>query len=104
MATGTKTGGRSKGTPNRTTAETKQLLQTIVGKELDNLGTMLEQLEPNERINAISKLLPYILPKQSEVKTDLTANVDLNQKPPFDLSKLSDAALEELQNLIPKIH
>ena len=28
---------------------------------------MLEQLEPNERINAISKLLPYILPKQTEI-------------------------------------
>ena len=61
-----KTGGRTKGTPNRTTAETKELLQTIVSKELDKLGAMLEQLEPNERINAISKLLPYILPKQSE--------------------------------------
>lgn len=65
--TGKKYGGRSKGTPNRTTAETKDLLQKIVGKELDKLGKILEQLEPIERVNAISKLLPYILPKQSEV-------------------------------------
>ena len=62
-----KTGGRAKGTPNRTTAETKELLQAIISKELDKLGGMLEQLEPNERINAISKLLPYILPKQTEI-------------------------------------
>lgn len=62
-----KTGGRAKGTPNRTTAETKELLQAIISKELDKLGEMLEQLEPNERINAISKLLPYILPKQTEI-------------------------------------
>lgn len=68
--TGQKFGGRSKGTPNRTTAETKQLLQSIVSKELDNLGAMLEQLEPNERINAISKLLPYILPKQTEIAVE----------------------------------
>ena len=62
-----KTGGRAKGTPNRTTAETKELLQAIISKELDKLGEMLALLEPNERINAISKLLPYILPKQTEI-------------------------------------
>jgi hypothetical protein len=28
---------------------------------------MLTKLGPTERINAISKLLPYILPKQSEI-------------------------------------
>lgn len=77
MATGTKTGGRTKGTPNRNTAETKELLQTIVSKELDKLGAILEQLEPNERINAIAKLLPYILPKQNEVKAEIT-NTDKN--------------------------
>jgi hypothetical protein len=69
MAIRKKTGGRSKGTPNRTTAETKELLQKIVNKEIDGLSLLLEQLEPNERINAISKLLPYIVPKQSEVLT-----------------------------------
>ncbi len=68
--TGKKIGGRTKGTPNRTTAETKEVLQMIVSKELDKLGALLEQLEPNDRINAIAKLLPYIVPKQSEVKTD----------------------------------
>jgi hypothetical protein len=67
-----KTGGRAKGTPNRTTAETKELIQNIANKELPKLGAMLEQLEPNERINAIAKLLPYILPKQNEVKAEIT--------------------------------
>lgn len=67
-----KTGGRTKGTPNKTTRETKEILQKIVSKEIDNLGEMLEKLEPLERINAISKLLPYILPKQSEVSLNET--------------------------------
>jgi hypothetical protein len=77
MATGKKTGGRSKGTPNRTTAETKELLQKIVNKEIDSLSLLLEQLEPNERVNALSKLLPYIVPKQNEVKAEIT-NTDKN--------------------------
>lgn len=62
-----KTGGRTKGTPNKTTAETKEMLQKVISKEIDNLGEMLEQLEPLERVNAIAKLLPYIVPKQSEL-------------------------------------
>lgn len=70
MATGKKTGGRIKGTPNRSTAETKELLQKIVNKEIDNLSLLLEQLEPNERVNALSKLLPYIVPKQNEVTSN----------------------------------
>ncbi|EKT4498923.1 MULTISPECIES: hypothetical protein [Flavobacteriaceae] len=73
--TGKKYGGRSKGTPNRSTAETKELLKTILGKELDKLGVMLEQLEPMERVNALSKLLPYILPKQQEMSIEVKENL-----------------------------
>jgi hypothetical protein len=70
MAIGIKTGGRAKGTPNRTTTETKELLQSIVSKELDNVAVLLEKLEPKERIDAIIKLLPYIVPKQQEITID----------------------------------
>ncbi|ELY2009098.1 hypothetical protein [Flavobacterium psychrophilum] len=73
--TGKKYGGRSKGTPNRSTAETKELLKMILGKELDKLGVMLEQLEPMERVNALSKLLPYILPKQQEMSIEVKENL-----------------------------
>lgn len=68
--TGVKTGGRTKGTANKTTAETKELLQKIVSNELDKISDLLEQLEPKERVDAIIKLLPYIVPKQSEIKID----------------------------------
>jgi hypothetical protein len=65
--TGLKFGGRRLGSLNKTTAETKELLQKIVSKEIENLSDLLEQLEPLERVNAIAKFLPYIVPKQSEV-------------------------------------
>jgi hypothetical protein len=65
--TGLKFGGRRLGSLNKTTAETKELLQKIVTKEIENLSDLLEQLEPLERVNAIAKFLPYIVPKQSEV-------------------------------------
>ena len=62
-----KTGGRAKGTPNRTTSETKQLLQNVVTKQIEKLETTLNKLEPVDRVNALSKLLPYILPKQQDI-------------------------------------
>lgn len=68
--TGKKYGGRQKGTPNKvnsTSSETKQLLQNIVAKQIENLETTLDKLEPAERVNALSKLLPYILPKQQDI-------------------------------------
>lgn len=63
----TKTGGRAKGTPNRNTSETKQLLQNVVTKQIEKLETTLNKLEPVDRVNALSKLLPYILPKQQDI-------------------------------------
>ena len=45
--TGKKYGGRQKGTPNKvnsTSSETKQLLQNIVAKQIENLETTLDKL------------------------------------------------------------
>ena len=67
MALGKKTGGRILGTPNKTTAETKEMIQNIVSKKLDNINELLEQLEPKEQLDIIIKLLPYIVPKQQEI-------------------------------------
>lgn len=66
--TGQKFGGRTKGTPNKTSAQAREVLQNVIGKELDKLGTLLAKLEPIERVNALAKLLPYILPKKQEVE------------------------------------
>jgi hypothetical protein len=71
MAIGIKTGGRTKGAVNKTTSETKKLLQKIVSNELDNLTDLLSKLEPKERIDAVIKLLPYIVPRQSEITTPI---------------------------------
>ncbi|WCM42701.1 hypothetical protein MG290_03205 [Flavobacterium sp. CBA20B-1] len=67
MATGKKTGGRVKGTPNRITTETKNIIQNIVSNELQNLPKMLNELKPHERIEIMIKLLVYVLPKQNQL-------------------------------------
>jgi hypothetical protein len=59
----TKTGGREKGTPNRTTRETKELLKSILQNQLDILDEKEEELTHGERIQLAKSILPYILPR-----------------------------------------
>lgn len=68
--TGKKYGGRAKGTPNRTTSETKELLLKVVGQELDKLGALMVKLDPIDRVNALAKLLPFVVPKQSDITVE----------------------------------
>ncbi|AIN71919.1 hypothetical protein K5L04_01870 [Flavobacterium psychrophilum] len=62
--------GRPKGSLNKSTAETKELIHNVVSKQLENIDKLLDRLEPKERIDAIIKLLPYLIPKQSEITTN----------------------------------
>ena len=63
--TGKKFGGRQKGTPNRLTKELRTILKDLIYEELETLQERLSQLETQERLEVIIKLLPYVLPKVS---------------------------------------
>lgn len=62
-----KIGGRKKGTPNKCSSDTKCLITAFVGKELKNIDALLQQVEPDVRLMFLTKLLPYVLPKQQDV-------------------------------------
>lgn len=68
MAKGVKTGGRQKGTPNLLTGTTKEIIGSIVLKELQRLPALMDQLDPKEKADCILKLLPYVLPKTAPVE------------------------------------
>lgn len=55
--------GRPKGQPNKVTATVRAWLLEVINTNRDQIENDLKQLEPAERIEAILKLLPYILPK-----------------------------------------
>ncbi|NCC74244.1 MAG: hypothetical protein EOM06_12705 [Sphingobacteriia bacterium] len=57
-----KSGGRVAGTPNRTTAEMRQLFQTFVETNMEKLQSDFEALTPSERINILMKMIPVFLP------------------------------------------
>lgn len=85
--------GRPKGTPNKSSQEVREFMQSFLSEKFENLDEIYSQLEPKDKINAIIKMLPYVVPKQMQM--DLMATVET--KPTLDLSKLTD---EELHLII----
>ena len=60
--TGQKFGGRTKGTPNRTTTEIRQNFQLLIENNLETLESDLKELESKDRIKAILDLSKFVLP------------------------------------------
>ena len=84
--TGKKFGGRVKNTPNRTTAQSKGIVQKVINTELGNLETLLSKLSAKDRVAALIKLLPFIIPKQSEV----TIDAPIHQLQPITLNLIEE--------------
>jgi hypothetical protein len=69
-----KTGGRKKGVPNKQTTITKEIINNIVDdyRSSGKMAADLAELQPRERIEAMIKLMSYILPKPQAVAIDVT--------------------------------
>ena len=74
MALGKKTGGRQKGTPNKTTSFTKAVIQDILSEYYDTglLSQDMKALEPKERVDAMLKLAAFVTPKPQSVDMSIT--------------------------------
>jgi hypothetical protein len=63
MAKGVKHGGRSKGVPNKVSAELKEVLSSYCLNEFQYLNANIERLNLSERLVFFLKVLPFVLPK-----------------------------------------
>ena len=72
-----KTGGREKGTPNKTTKEVREMIQTIVEGEIENVQSVLNKMDDKERVDTVIKLLPYVLPRQHQATLEHSHNLRL---------------------------
>jgi hypothetical protein len=75
--TGKKYGGREAGTPNKLTAEVKEIVSAIALKEIKKLPKILEGLEPYQRAQLTIKLLQYILPKPEPMQLNEQEDMEL---------------------------
>ena len=71
---GRKTGGRQKGTPNKTTKTIREKLSEVTSDyyNSDKFFQDLEQLEPRERVALMERLTNYVAPKMQSTTLDAT--------------------------------
>lgn len=93
---GAKTGGRTKGTPNRVTTMRKEMGKEAIASLLQEYtsGDLMKQdflaLDPKDRIYLSEKLFSYIVPKMQATSVDLTTQ-DANEKAlEYRLDELSE--------------
>ena len=55
--------GRPKGTPNKITKETKEIIRNFIESEIENVLSEFQEFSAKEKFDIIIKLLPYVLPK-----------------------------------------
>lgn len=63
---GQKTGGRKKGTPNKTPAEVKEVLLELFTDNVKQLKKDVSELTARDRLQFFAKVLPYIVPREVE--------------------------------------
>lgn len=67
---------RTKGSPNRVTAKTKSLVSDLILGQTDRIQEALDEVfECNKReyLQIMVRLLPYVMPKATEVESTETA-------------------------------
>lgn len=74
MAVGKKTGGRQKGTPNKSTLLGKAAIVELLA-DYNNSGLMASDfatLDPKDRFAIAEKLMQYVMPKMQSTSVDIT--------------------------------
>lgn len=78
---GTKTGGREKGKPNKTTAKAKELVLAAIDEQSQYFNETMATIRknsPNEWAKIMVKMMDFVIPKKVDVTTD---GESLNKEP-----------------------
>ena len=65
-----KTGGRKKGTQNKTSSEIREVSAALLQGELETLKELLPTLKPDQYLKAIAMLYKVVVPQQRQIETE----------------------------------
>jgi hypothetical protein len=64
MANGVKTGGRTKGTPNKSTSEVREAIATFASANVEQMGDWLNAIDsPEKKLDLFLRAIEYHIPK-----------------------------------------
>jgi len=90
-----KTGGRTKGTPNKLTSEVRQMLVNFLDEKFDEVVNIWCELDHREKISLFLQLSKIVLPKLS---------YDLENEEPKINIELSHLTTDEIRELLNEIN
>lgn len=59
-------------------SDMRRCLKELMNREIVNLSNTIEQLPPEQRINILLKLMPFVLPKVDRISADSGEPLDLS--------------------------
>ena len=68
--------GRQKGTPNKSSANLKSKIESIVNCSFETIEDDLQDMDARDRVGFILKLIPYLIPTQKEQKINFNEMSD----------------------------
>lgn len=94
-----KTGGRTKGTPNKLTARMRDSLASVLNDEIERIPEYLAALDsPKDKLEAITRLMPFVYPRKAPEPATPAAQVkiqfiqDMNTVEPEPVAVQDDSA------------
>jgi hypothetical protein len=75
MANGVKTGGRTKGVPNKSTAEVREAIAAFASANVDQMGDWLNAIDsPEKKLDLFLRAIEYHIPKLA--RTEISGDPD----------------------------
>jgi hypothetical protein len=74
MPKGFKAGGRTKGTPNKITAELREKFEQLLNNNFDSIQTDLDRMPPRWRLHYLIELARFCVPTLRSQEIDLTSD------------------------------
>lgn len=91
MANGVKTGGRTKGTPNKSTAEVREAIAAFASANVDQMGIWLNEIEsPEKKLDLFLRAIEYHIPKLARTEVAGDSDNPLLQKIELEIVKAKD--------------
>ena len=85
MTTSNNPSGRPKNSKNKTTKETKEILKNFIDYALNDMITIYDSLGNRDKVNLITRVLPFVMPKQIEAVEETEEkdhNITITYVPP----------------------
>lgn len=102
MATGTKTGGRKVGTPNKVTNDLREKFSLLLEDNIDKLQSDLDLLEPKDRIKVLIEVSKFVIPTLKATDTNMKIEQPLFPEEKKDYSKWTTEDLLKINEIQKK--